>query len=130
MRPTTATATCVALALTVTGCAATRGPEGALSGQQLTDLTANGLTMDIGTPGTGFSGELELSADGTGEGYFDNPEGERTPLTGTWEVRDGQFCRVWAAVNNGEEVCEDWVPMDATSVAVLVDGRQIGVNSW
>lgn len=87
--------------------------------------------MDIGTPGSGFSGEFELTATGTGSGYFDNPEGERTRLRGTWENRDGQFCRVWDVVDaRGTTVSagEDWVRIDDRAVAVLVDGRQIGVN--
>lgn len=127
----------VAAVLLIAGCADTGSPAGALSQTELDALTANGMSMNIGTPGSGFSGEFQLTANGTGSGYFDNPEGERTRLRGTWENRDGQFCRVWdvvdargTTVSAGEDVCEDWVRIDDRSVAVLVDGRQIGVNRW
>jgi hypothetical protein len=126
-----------ALPLLAAGCAQTGGPEDTLSQAELEAVTADGLSMDIGTPGSGFSGEFTLMADGTGSGYFDNPEGERTRLRGPWEIRNGQFCRSWdivdasgATISEGEDVCEDWVRIDDTSVAVLVDGRQIGVNDW
>ncbi|MGS4948013.1 hypothetical protein ACVDG3_21295 [Meridianimarinicoccus sp. RP-17] len=126
-----------ALACLVAGCADTGAPAGALTQSELEALTADGLSMAIGTPGSGFSGQFELTAEGTGAGYFDNAEGERTRLRGPWEIRNGQFCRVWDVVDasgnrisEGEDVCEDWVRIDDTSVAVLVDGRQIGVNDW
>jgi hypothetical protein len=129
--------TFAALTLVLAGCADTGGPAGALSQSELEAVTANGLSMDIGTPGSGFSGEFRLTADGRGSGYFDDPQGARTRLNGTWEIRNGQFCRVWdivdaagATISTGEDVCEDWVRIDDTAVAVLVDGRQIGVNDW
>lgn len=97
---------------------------------QLEKLTANGVTLKLGGEGHGYSGVLQLTADGTGKGSAKTDDGTVLSLTGSYEVRDGQFCRSWVEFDAGAEVCETWIFTSENSVDVMVDGNKIGVNSW
>ena len=102
----------------------------AMSQDQLEALTADGVTLKLGGEGLGYSGELMLAADGTGKGSAKTDDGTVLSLTGTYEVRGGQFCRSWMEFDDGAEVCETWMLTSDNSVDVMVDGNKIGVNSW
>ncbi|MDJ0640372.1 MAG: hypothetical protein QNJ20_16215 [Paracoccaceae bacterium] len=119
--------TAVAAAL-FAGPALTQGR--AMTQDQLKELTADGVTLKLGGEGHGYSGELMLAADGTGKGAAKTDDGTVLSLTGTYEVRDGQFCRSWMEFSDGAEVCETWMLTSDNSVDVMVDGNKIGVNSW
>ncbi len=82
----------------------------AMTGDELSALLANGKTIHLGGKGTGYSGELTLNADGTGAGSAQTDDGKKHfKIEGTWEIRDGAFCRVWHDLDDGKDVCETWV---------------------
>lgn len=102
-----------------------------MTGAQLSSLLSDGRTLTLGTPHTGYAGELELRDDGTGTGWVRFEDGRRVEFSGSWEIRGNQFCRTWTGL--GDErgtICEDWIPISPRSVDVHADGRKIGVNSW
>ena len=98
--------------------------------EELSALTAGGRTITLGGPGQGYSGTLELAEDGTGAGTATTDAGAKLTLTGTWEVRDGMFCRTWTEFDDGAEICETWVETEPGTADVMVDGNKVGVNSW
>jgi hypothetical protein len=102
-----------------------------MTGEELTALLASGKTIMLGGEGTGYSGELTLNADGTGSGSAKTDDGKTEfKLEGTWEIRDGKFCRTWTEIDDGKEVCETWVKAGRSKVNVMNGDQQIGVNSW
>jgi hypothetical protein len=120
-----------ALCVFAMGVGAAHAAGKAMTGDELTALLANGKTVKLGGKGTGYSGTLDLKADGTGSGSAKSDDGKsQFTLEGTWEIRSGKFCRKWAAVDGGEEVCETWVKDGANKVKVMNGKKQIGVNSW
>jgi hypothetical protein len=105
--------------------------EEAMTGAQITELLSGGKTIMLGGPGTGYSGELTLNADGTGKGEAKTDDGSRIiPIDGTWEVRGDKFCRIWAEVSGGNEICETWVIVAPNKVKVMDGDKQLGVNYW
>lgn len=103
----------------------------AMTNSQLTELTANGITLKLGGEGHGYAGSLKLKKDGTGKGAATTDSGDKIDLAGTWYVADGKFCRTWKGGNqSGKEVCEKWCLTSDRSVDVLVGKKVIGVNSW
>lgn len=108
--------------------AAQDGP--ALTGAQLTELLSKGATLQLGGDGMGYKGTLALAADGTGEGGAKTDDGTEITLSGTWRIDGDRFCRTWAALDGGKEVCETWHATSANSVQVFVDGKMVGANSW
>jgi hypothetical protein len=105
--------------------------EETMTGAQLTELLSQGKTIKLGGPGMGYSGELVLTADGTGRGEAKTEDGKNTfVLEGTWVIKGDTFCRSWAAFNDGKEVCETWIMTEPNKVRVTVDGKDVGVNSW
>ena len=97
---------------------------------QLEQLTGNGVKLQLGGPGEGYSGELILTADGRGSGAVTTDSGNKLTLTGTYEIRNGQFCRKWVEFNDGAEACETWLLTTGNSATVMFNGEKIGVNSW
>ena len=97
---------------------------------QLTRLTKNGRTLQLGGPDQGYTGELRLNKNGTGKGAVTTDSGKKLTITGSWEVRDGQFCRTWREFNAGKEQCEVWILTTPTTVDVFAGSNKIGVNSW
>lgn len=93
-------------------------------------LLSGGRTVQLGGPGMGYAGVLELRADGTGRGQAKTDGGDTIIIRGTWEVRDGKFCRTWAGLDGGATICETWVPVAANAVDVFNGGQKIGRNSW
>lgn len=102
----------------------------AMTGDQLQALLADGLTMTLGGKGEGYLGELVLGADGTGNGSAKTDAGDTINIAGTWAIKGDQFCRVWADLSDGKEVCETWVVKSDTSVEVYDGESRIGLNSW
>jgi hypothetical protein len=103
----------------------------AMTGDELTALLANGKTIMLGGPGTGYSGTLTLNADGTGHGSAQTDDGKtHIALDGTWEIRDGKFCRLWKDRDDNKEVCETWVKAGTNKVNVMDGKKKIGVNFW
>ncbi|MBS3978510.1 MAG: hypothetical protein KGZ77_01765 [Rhodobacteraceae bacterium] len=98
--------------------------------EELTSLTANGVTLTLGGAGMGYTGELALAADGTATGGAKMDNGNTLSIAGTWAIRDGQFCRTWADLDGGKEVCETWIKTSDTSVEVYNGDQMLGVNSW
>ena len=54
--------------------------EKAMTGTQLTELLSGGITIKLGGPGMGYSGELVLTADGKGKGEAKTEDGKNTLL--------------------------------------------------
>jgi hypothetical protein len=105
--------------------------EEAMTGDQLKELLAGGKTMMLGGPGTGYSGELVLTADGKGKGQAKTDDGSKTfVIEGTWEIRDDTFCRTWAEISDGKEVCETWIIIGPKMVRVMNGEKKVGVNYW
>lgn len=101
-----------------------------LTNEQLTQLTANGITLQLGGPGQGYTGTLKLTKNGKGKGSAVTDAGDKLTLTGTWSIEDGKFCRSWAEFNGGQKVCETWYLMSSRSVDVYNGSERLGVNSW
>ncbi len=102
----------------------------AMTDEQLRQLTGNGITLGLGGPGEGYEGSLKLSKNGKGKGSAVTDGGDKISISGTWEIRDGKFCRVWATLDEGREVCETWVLTSGRSVEVFDGSRRLGVNTW
>ena len=102
---------------------------GRLSGDDLRDLLADGLTLELGGPGEGYTGEVRLEPDGTGTGSAVLDSGQELDITGTWEIVGNQFCRKWA-YDDYKRTCETWKRVGSNRVDVLVGGERIGTNSW
>jgi hypothetical protein len=102
----------VLLAVMAAACSGSAMADETMTGDQLAELLADGKTIMLGGPGTGYSGELVLTADGKGKGEAKTDDGSKTfVIEGTWEIRDDKFCRIWAEISEGKEVCETWVVM-------------------
>lgn len=102
----------------------------AMTNAQLTDLLQDGITLSLGGKGQGYSGELTLAKDGTGQGSAKTDDGNQINIAGTWSVKDDTFCRVWVDLNEGKEICETWIVTGENSVDVFNGDKKIGVNSW
>ncbi len=101
-----------------------------MTGDELSALTANGITLTLGGEGMGYKGELALAADGTAKGGAKMDNGNELSISGTWAIKDGKFCRTWADLDDGKEVCETWVKTSDNSVEVYNGDQMLGVNSW
>ena len=101
----------------------------ALTTEQLTQLTANEITLKLGGDGMGYAGSLKLSNDGKGEGSV-NTGGGKLSISGTWKIEDGKFCRIWEGFDAGQQICETWYPTSERVVEVYNGKQKIGVNSW
>ena len=66
-----------------------------MTGDQLAELTANGVVLKLGGDGEGYSGTLELQPDGTAKGGATTDGGVKIQIVGTWAIRGDKFCRVW-----------------------------------
>lgn len=97
---------------------------------QLVKLTARGVVLKLGGEGEGYTGELTLKTDGSGKGSARTDAGKQIRISGTWVVRDGKFCRTWAKLDGGKEVCETWYLTSGRSVEVFNGKNRMGVNSW
>lgn len=102
----------------------------AMTGKQLTELLAKGATLQLGGDGMGYKGKLTLAADGTGKGSAKTDDGTKITLSGKWRIDGNKFCRTWADLDGGKEVCETWHLTSGRSVQVYVDGKMVGANSW
>lgn len=98
--------------------------------EELSALTANGITLKLGGEGMGYQGELALAADGTAKGGAKMDNGNELSIAGTWAIKDGKFCRTWADLDGGKEVCETWIKTSDNSVEVYNGDQMLGVNSW
>jgi hypothetical protein len=101
-----------------------------MTGDQLVDLTANGVVLKLGGDGEGYSGTLELQPDGTAKGGATTDGGDKIQIVGTWEIQGNKFCRVWTKLDGGNEVCETWYLTSGRSVEVFNGKKRLGVNSW
>lgn len=101
-----------------------------LTQEELQTLLEGGREMTLGGPGMGYAGRLTLGADGTGAGSARTDAGQEIVINGAWRLADGRFCRTWAGLDGGAEVCETWVRTSETSVDVFNGDSKIGVNSW
>lgn len=101
-----------------------------MTGEELSALTANGVTLTLGGDGMSYKGELALAADGTGKGGAKLDNGNELSIAGTWAIKDGKFCRTWTDLDDGKEVCETWIKTSDTSVEVYNGDQMLGVNSW
>ena len=105
--------------------------EEAMTGEQLKELLSADKTIKLGGPGTGYSGELLLTADGKGKGEAKTDDGKNTfRIEGTWEIRDDTFCRTWTELDEGKEVCETWLLVEPKKVTVKDGDRVLGTNYW
>ena len=100
-----------------------------MTGDELRDLLADGLTLKLGGPGEGYTGEARLEPDGTGTGSAVSDEGERYDITGRWEIDGDRFCRKWA-FDDFKRTCETWRKVAPNRVDVFVNGKRVGTNSW
>lgn len=101
-----------------------------MTGDQLAELTARGVTLKLGGDGEGYSGALELEPDGTAKGGATTDSGDKIQIVGTWEIRGDKFCRVWTKLDGGKEICETWYLTSGRSVEVFNGKKRLGVNAW
>lgn len=116
------------LTVTDTGGAEAAGKK--MKGAELTELLSGGKTIQLGGPGEGYAGELTLSADGKGSGSAKTDDGTVIKLEGVWAIKGDKFCRTWADLDGGKEVCETWVITGKNKVDVMNGKKRLGVNHW
>ena len=78
------------------------------------------------------SGELVQVGDVIGVALTDAKTDDGTEITidGTWRIKGDTFCRTWAKLDGGKEVCERWHLVAPNRVEVYVGKENVGVNSW
>lgn len=103
--------------------------DGDMTGEELTALLGAGKKINLGGDGEGYSGSLDIKGDGTASGSV-QAQGNTTPVEGTWAINQNRFCRKWRAFDAGAEVCEVWNKIGDGRIAVLVNGKKIGVSWW
>jgi hypothetical protein len=109
--------------------ASAQAQDATMTGNDLHLLLDAGKTITLGGPGLGYSGQLVLNADGTGQGSATHEDdGSVVELTGTWRIDGNQFCGTWRT--EAPEVCETWVKVGENKVTVIADGKTVGANSW
>ena len=118
------------LTIAFSALAAGASAQSGMSQADLEKLTRNGITLTLGGEGQGYSGSLKLNKNGKGRGSATLDNGNKINLQGAWVIRNGQFCRTWKGIDNGQEVCETWVLTSGRSVDVYNGDQKIGVNSW
>ena len=101
-----------------------------MSGEELSALLNGGKTIKLGGKGEGYSGTLDIKADGTAQGSAKTAGGRTISIAGTWYIKNNEFCRKWVDLDNGEEVCEAWKKVSTNKVEVQVNMAKIGVNYW
>ncbi|MCD7109342.1 hypothetical protein LRX75_09805 [Rhizobium sp. DKSPLA3] len=102
-----------------------------MTGAELTALLANGKVILLGGPGKGYSGTLNITADGKGKGEVKLAGGDIISIEGVWKIKKNRFCRVWKGGRDaGKEVCETWVKTGPKAVDVIAAKKNIGSNSW
>jgi hypothetical protein len=102
-----------------------------MTGAQLTALLSQGKTLTLGGPGTGMSGELTISADGTAVGHGQGDKGFKFDIEGVWKIKGDQFCRTWkGGRDSGKEVCETWIVVAPNKAKIMANGKDIGLKSW
>lgn len=128
MRLTTFAATaCLAVVFSVSAASA-EGKD--MKEAELKSLLEGGKTLQLGGKGMGYSGTLTLSADGSGKGEAKTDDGTQISIDGTWRIKGDTFCRTWAKLDGGKEVCERWHLVAPSQVEVYVGKEKAGVNSW
>ena len=100
-----------------------------MSGDEFRALLADGLTLNLGGPGEGYSGQVRLEPDGTGKGSARADDGTEYDITGTWEIEGDRFCRKWR-YDDFKRVCETWRKTGPNKVDVYDGKKRIGMNSW
>ncbi|HEV7247946.1 MAG TPA: hypothetical protein VGN93_13260 [Shinella sp.] len=97
---------------------------------ELKALLEGGKTLQLGGKGMGYTGTLDLAADGTGKGSAQPDSGDKIVINGTWRIKGDEFCRTWEALDDGKEVCERWRLVAPNKVEVYSGKEMMGVNSW
>nr|CAD6609999.1 hypothetical protein RTCK_02233 [Rhizobium sp. TCK] len=115
------------LGVTITGSGAQAKD---LANDDLKALLSAGKTLQLGGEGTGYSGTLAVSSDGTAKGLAKTDAGQEIVINGTWRIEDNRFCRTWETLDQGREVCERWELVGTDKVEVYNGDEMIGVNSW
>ncbi len=108
--------------------AATAGADH-MTGAELQALLSQGRTLRLGGPEEGYSGEVRLAADGTGDGEVVFTNGRAMQFVGTWAVEGDRFCREWS-FNEYLRECETWRRLGDNKAEVFIDGKRVGLNSW
>lgn len=97
---------------------------------ELKSLLEGGKTLQLGGKGMGYTGSLDIAADGTASGAAQPDSGEKIVLKGKWRIKGNAFCRTWEGMDGGKEVCERWRLVEPNKVEVYVGKEMTGVNSW
>ena len=97
---------------------------------ELKTLLEGGKTLQLGGKGAGYSGTLDLAADGTGNGFAQPDGGDKILIKGKWRIEGDKFCRTWEGLDDGKEVCERWRLVTPNKVEVYNGKEMVGVNSW
>jgi hypothetical protein len=97
---------------------------------ELKSLLEGGKTLQLGGKGMGYTGSLDIAADGTASGAAQPDNGEKIVLKGKWRIKGNAFCRTWEGMDGGKEVCERWRLVEPNKVEVYVGKEMTGVNSW
>lgn len=102
-----------------------------MKGAELSALLANGKEIILGGPGKGYSGTLNLTADGKGKGQVTLESGDVIQIEGVWKIKKDHFCRTWKGGRDaGKEVCETWTKTGPNAVNVTAGKKDLGNNSW
>lgn len=97
---------------------------------ELKSLLEGGKTLQLGGKGLGYTGTLDLAADGTGKGAAQPDGGDKIVINGKWRIKGDKFCRTWEGLDGGKEVCERWHLVAPNKVEVYQGKQMTGVNSW
>jgi len=101
-----------------------------MTGAEITALIGEGKTINLGGKGEGYSGTLDLRADGTGSGSAKTDDGKTLVIEGTWKIKGNLFCRKWDGFDKGKTICESWKKIGENRVEVQLAKKKIGVNWW
>ncbi|MFB2551686.1 hypothetical protein [Ensifer soli] len=107
----------------------------AAAGKDLKDadlkaLLEGGKTLQLGGAGMGYTGTLNLAANGTGAGSAQTDKGDKIVIQGQWRIKGNRFCRKWEGLDGGKEICETWRLVARNNVEVNHGKKMTGVNSW
>jgi hypothetical protein len=103
----------------------------ALTGSQLTELLAKGLSvtsLDM-YGGKNFTGQATFASGGTLSGTLSFAGKSPVPLTGTWKIDGDRVCRTVRPLQP-QEVCETWLRSGDKEVTIRVGKTDVGMIRW
>ena len=98
-----------------------------LTGDEIRALIGKGLTVNIRGANAanevpGLMGTLAISPDGKERGSIAAQGSEPFAVSGTWKIKEGQFCDLLRPVS-AFEVCQTWVRTGPKEITAIDRGK-------